>query len=117
MNHFPGSGFFTNKVDLATSDLKHVPKAFHLPKQKDMLLEYAKSNPNHLFVQKSNSHRGIKILKINEMNLDSPGTFVQEYVQDPLLVDGYKFDIGIYTVLTSVDPLRVYIYNGDVLLR
>lgn len=28
-----------------------------------------------------------------------------------------KFDIGIYTVITSVLPLRVYIYEGDVLLR
>jgi len=29
----------------------------------------------------------------------------------------YKFDIGIYTIITSVDPLRVYIYNGEALLR
>jgi tubulin monoglycylase TTLL15 len=33
------------------------------------------------------------------------------------LVDGYKFDIGIYTMITSIDPLRIYIYNGDALLR
>jgi tubulin monoglycylase TTLL15 len=32
-------------------------------------------------------------------------------------VDGYKFDIGIYTMITSIDPLRIYIYNGDALLR
>jgi tubulin monoglycylase TTLL15 len=32
-------------------------------------------------------------------------------------VDGYKFDIGIYTMITSIDPLRIYIYNGDSLLR
>ena len=51
------------------------------------------------------------------MNLDQEDTFVQEYVEDPLLVDGHKFDIGIYTILTSIDPLRVYIYDGDALLR
>uniref|UniRef100_A0A0M3HKA1 Polyprotein n=1 Tax=Ascaris lumbricoides TaxID=6252 RepID=A0A0M3HKA1_ASCLU len=28
-----------------------------------------------------------------------------------------KFDIGIYTVITSVSPLRVYVYENDVLLR
>uniref|UniRef100_A0A0M3HG18 DUF4238 domain-containing protein n=1 Tax=Ascaris lumbricoides TaxID=6252 RepID=A0A0M3HG18_ASCLU len=27
------------------------------------------------------------------------------------------FDIGIYTVITSVSPLRVYVYENDVLLR
>jgi tubulin monoglycylase TTLL15 len=33
------------------------------------------------------------------------------------LVDGFKFDMGVYTIITSVDPLRVYIYWGDVLFR
>ena len=28
-----------------------------------------------------------------------------------------KFDIGIYVTLTSINPLRVYMYNSDVLLR
>lgn len=45
------------------------------------------------------------------------GTFVQEYIDDPYLMDGYRFDIGIYAVLTSIDPLRVYAYDGDWLIR
>lgn len=28
-----------------------------------------------------------------------------------------KFDFGIYVVITSIEPLRVYVYNGDILLR
>ena len=28
-----------------------------------------------------------------------------------------KFDIGIYTLITSVDPLIVYIYEEEILLR
>ena len=28
-----------------------------------------------------------------------------------------KFDIGLYTVITSVNPLRVYIYEEEILLR
>lgn len=40
VNHFPGSGFITNKVNLATSGLKYVPKAFNLPNDKDKFLEY-----------------------------------------------------------------------------
>jgi len=43
--------------------------------------------------------------------------FVQEYIANPLLVDGRKFDIGVYTVLTSIDPLRVYVYDREVLIR
>ncbi|KAE8751460.1 hypothetical protein FOCC_FOCC001707 [Frankliniella occidentalis] len=117
VNHFPGSGFITNKANLATMDIPYVPKAFRLPKDKQLLFEHVKRNPKKVFVQKSNHHRGIQISNVNELDLSANGTFVQEYVDRPLLVDGYKFDIGVYTILTSVDPLRVYIYNGDVLFR
>jgi Tubulin-tyrosine ligase family. len=77
----------------------------------------AKISPESLFVQKSNDHRGISITKVEDLNLQAEGTFVQEYVSRPLLVDGHKFDIGVYTIQTSIDPLRVYIYNGDMILR
>lgn len=70
-----------------------------------------------MFVQKSNDHRGIQIEKIQDLNLNKEGIFIQEFVDNPLLVDGHKFDIGVYTIITSVEPLRVYIYNGDILFR
>ncbi|KAF0296186.1 Tubulin polyglutamylase TTLL7 [Amphibalanus amphitrite] len=116
VNHFPGSGFITSKVELSTSGIKHIPIAFKMPKEKEQLLDYAKKNPQTLFVQKSNSHRDIQIKSVDAADLDANSTFFQEYIGNPLLVDGHKFDIGIYTVMTSLDPLRVYIYWGDVLL-
>ncbi|XP_021934388.1 tubulin polyglutamylase TTLL6 isoform X2 [Zootermopsis nevadensis] len=117
VNHFPGSGYITQKVDLATSGIPYIPVAFRIPSDVDKLFEYAKINPESLFVQKSNDHRGVRITKANDLNLKAEGTFVQEYVSKPLLVDGHKFDIGVYTIQTSIDPLRVYIYNGDMILR
>ena len=117
VNKFPGSGFLTNKVNLATSGLKNVPQAFQIPADKEEFLIYAKQNPKKLFVQKNNNHRGIKIEKVENLNLDDEGSFVQEFIHNPLMVDGYKFDIGIYTTLTSVDPLRIYVHHNDVLLR
>lgn len=39
-----------------------------------------------------------------------------QYISNPLLIDGHKFDIGVYTILTSIAPLRLYIH-GDVLFR
>lgn len=117
VNHFPGCGHITNKVDLATTNLKYIPKSFKLPTDVDKLREYAKSNPDKLFVQKHNQHRHIFIKSINEIDFLDNDTFVQEFIQNPLLVDGHKFDIGVYTIITSIDPLRVYIYNGDILFR
>ncbi|KAI4468322.1 hypothetical protein MML48_2g00009199 [Holotrichia oblita] len=118
VNHFPGCGYITNKVDLATSNLKYIPPAFKLPDQKEALLKHLGEKESVQFVQKNNDHRHIKLKNISDINLDEAnGTFVQEYISSPYLVSGYKFDIGIYTIITSVNPLRVYIYNGDALLR
>ena len=41
---------------------------------------------------------------------------VQEYLDKPLLVDGFKCDMRIYVLMTSCDPLRVFLYH-DGLLR
>lgn len=29
----------------------------------------------------------------------------------PFLIDGYKFDLRIYVLLSGVNPLRIYIYK------
>ncbi|CAK9814066.1 Probable tubulin polyglutamylase ttll-15 [Anthophora quadrimaculata] len=117
VNHFPGCGYITNKVDLSTTKGRYVLPAFKIPEQRDEFLEYANQHPEIMFVQKSNEHRGISIKDVNDINVTTAGSFVQEFIQRPFLVDGYKFDIGVYTVITSVDPLRVYVYKGDVLFR
>ncbi|CAL1685044.1 unnamed protein product [Lasius platythorax] len=117
VNHFPGCGYITNKVDLSTSrGGRYIPAAFKIPEDRQAFLDYAKSNPAKLFVQKSNDHRGIRIRGNDDANF-TDGTFVQEFIERPFLVNGYKFDIGVYVVVTSVDPLRLYVYRGDVLFR
>ncbi len=35
---------------------------------------------------------------------------IQQYLGQPYLVDGLKFDLRIYVAITSYDPLRIYIY-------
>ena len=41
---------------------------------------------------------------------------VQEYLDKPFLVDGYKTDMRIYVLVTSCDPLKFFLFN-DGLLR
>ena len=43
------------------------------------------------------------------MNLFANPSIVQEYISDPLLLEGTKFDIRLYVLLLSTDPIEAYV--------
>lgn len=51
------------------------------------------------------------------MDLTKDTTFVQEFIGRPLLIDKRKFDIAIFTVITSVEPLRIYTVDHILNIR
>lgn len=59
----------------------------------------------------SSRGRGIHIIEdINELNVDDMSV-ISRYITNPLLINGHKFDLRIYVVVTSYEPLRVYVYK------
>ncbi len=39
---------------------------------------------------------------------------ISEYITNPLLISGYKFDLRIYVLISSLNPLRVYLYQDGL---
>ena len=40
-------------------------------------------------------------------------SFVQMLIPNPLKISGYKLDIGIYVLVASSEPLRIYVLDGE----
>lgn len=60
--------------------------------------------------------RGIFIIReLGELQYDT-NSVVQQYISQPYLIHGHKFDLRLYVVVTSYHPLTVYLYN-DGLVR
>jgi len=38
-------------------------------------------------------------------------TLVSEYISNPHLINNFKYDLRIYIVVTSYDPLRIYMFQ------
>ena len=61
----------------------------------------------------SNASRGRGIYIVNNPNKVNikESCVVSRYLDNPLLIFGHKFDLRLYVVVTSYEPLRIYIYR------
>jgi predicted ATP-grasp superfamily ATP-dependent carboligase len=74
-------------------------------------------NPQRQWIVKpASSSQGKGIFITQDIDEIPPGQqmVASEYINNPLLIDGYKFDLRVYVALTSINPLRIYIYEDGL---
>ena len=122
INHFPGMYGICKKNYLAwnlnrmaklfPNDYNYFPKTWVLPG--DWIDFKNNFSKNKIFILKpeaSSQGRGIFLVKkIEEVN-PAERYVAQEYIKDPYLLEGLKFDLRIYVLVAGCNPLRVYIHD------
>ena len=55
--------------------------------------------------------RGVKMLSKKSKLHRKRNYLVCEYIANPLLIGGIKFDLRLYILVSSYDPLRIYLFE------
>eukprot|EP00039_Didymoeca_costata_P001589 m.53539 g.53539 ORF g.53539 m.53539 type:complete len:1039 (-) comp10871_c0_seq3:472-3588(-) len=133
LNHFRNTGAICKKDSLARLLRKmeglygkvflFMPQSFIVPMDYPKFLKYYESEKSNdpesqsTWIYKpaaGRQGRGIFLFQdINDLAYESiPGSaVVQRYIHNPLLINGYKFDLRLYVVVTSYHPLKVYMFR------
>ena len=122
INHYSAMYLISQKNHLASNIMKlkkvlpedyaFYPKSWVLPS--DWLTFRKQFNKPRVFIAKPEAlsqGRGIFLSKALEDFHSTNSYVVQKYIKNPLLIEGYKFDLRIYVLVYGCDPLRIYIYN------
>jgi len=103
------------------------PMTYYMPNEYTLFLDEYKRSPNQLWIMKpvgKAQGRGIFIitnqnqlinwknsLKGGQENLVNELYIAQKYLMNPLLIGGKKFDLRIYALVTTYNPLTVFFYR------
>ncbi|TSP36075.1 Tubulin polyglutamylase TTLL11 [Bagarius yarrelli] len=133
VNKFPGMVEMLRKINLSRAmrtmqqlfpeEYNFYPRSWILPEEYQLfstqirLLKDSDSSLKPTFIVKPDSGSqgdGIYLIRDPGDLRAFPGSqvkqaVVQEYIQKPLLIDKLKFDIRLYVLVRSLDPLEIYI--------
>ncbi|KAF7243377.1 Tubulin polyglutamylase TTLL7 [Varanus komodoensis] len=133
INHFPGMGEICRKDFLARNMTKmiksqpqeysFIPRTWVFPAEYTQFQNYVKElkrkrRQKTFIVKPANGAmgHGISLTRNAEKLHSQEHLIVQEYLDKPFLMEGYKFDLRVYILVTSCDPLKIFLYH-DGLVR
>ncbi|XP_055012906.1 tubulin polyglutamylase TTLL5 isoform X1 [Boleophthalmus pectinirostris] len=124
VNHFPRSYELTRKDRLYKNiqrmqqahgfkNFHIVPQTFVLPSEYQDFCSYFAKDKGPWIIKPVASSRGRGIYLVsnpNQISMDE-NILVSRYIHNPLLIDDFKFDMRLYVLVTSYDPLLIYVYE------
>lgn len=134
VNHIPGNSGLTIKSKLAetlfrnrerlraeegpdgerAARMQFFPDTYPMPEAYHLLQDAAHAEPDAMWILKpKNSSRGRDISLVQDIAAVPTGDkwMVQRYLHEPHLMNGHKYVMRLYVLITSVEPLRVYLFE------
>eukprot|EP00930_Biecheleria_cincta_P002379 TRINITY_DN103389_c0_g1_i1.p1 TRINITY_DN103389_c0_g1~~TRINITY_DN103389_c0_g1_i1.p1 ORF type:complete len:1015 (+),score=210.40 TRINITY_DN103389_c0_g1_i1:170-3214(+) len=126
MNHFVGMSSITRKNNLGRNllrmrkqypkEYKFFPDTWILPTDlSDFKQQFSNSKRQTFIVKPDNGCQGKGIFLIRDVEkvpVDFSTTYVaQRYIHRPFLLDGFKFDLRLYVLVSGCDPLRIFLHR------
>ena len=103
------------KMFNGTQEFYFCPKTYVFPDDyRKFCMERESSNYKHMYIMKpsaSSCGKGIKIVGPKTQVNKKSGYVVSQYISNPHLIDGFKYDLRIYVLVTSFDPLKIFLFK------
>lgn len=97
------------------AEFNFVPKTYLFPDDyRKFTTDREADNFKHMYILKpaaSSCGRGIKVISSKQEVKKKNGHIVSQYVSNPLLINGFKFDLRIYALVSGFDPLKIYLFK------
>ncbi|CAH2302323.1 tubulin polyglutamylase TTLL5 isoform X2 [Pelobates cultripes] len=127
INHFPKSNALGHKDQLYQNlqklQKKHrdhsfdfLPESYVLPGQyKEFCKALLKDRGTWITKPVSSCEgHGINLIKSPPRMIGKDKILVSKYISNPLLINGLKFDLRLYVLVTCYDPLIIYLYKEGI---
>nr|XP_054605366.1 tubulin polyglutamylase ttll6 isoform X1 [Nothobranchius furzeri] len=124
INHFPGMSEICRKDSLARNlnrmmklfpkDYNIFPRTWCLPADFSDLQAYTRARKHKTYICKPETGcqgKGIFITRSSKKIQPGEHMICQVYISKPFIIDGYKFDLRIYVLVTSCDPLSIFMFK------
>ena len=129
INHIPGNNALTIKSHLYETLMaakghaigtanepryQFFPDTYSMPEDYYRFQADAAAEPDTLWIQKPKNlsrGRGIEVVQHPETVPFDSDWLIQRYIKEPHLYDGHKYVLRFYVLITSIEPLRFYLYH------
>jgi len=94
-------------------DYDFIPKTYFASDWSRFKLDRKKAKKSALWICKPNSGacgKGIYLIDKNKKPKKRNGYIISEYIANPHLINGFKYDLRVYVLVSSYEPLKIYIY-------